>query len=272
MLSVINEILSYPFLCRALVVGLLVSLPAAVLGVNLVLKKYSLIGDGLSHVGFGAVTIATACGATLPLAIALPVVAIAAIILLKLHERDFLPADSAIALVSSGALAIRVAITSLTTGLNVDICNFMFGSILALSPADAWLAGTIALLALIMILITYRQLFAITFDEDFAAASGLKTNFFTNLLAVLTALLIVVGMRMLGVMLISSIIVLPALAAMQLAHSFRGAMLTSGIIAVVAFVVGLYVSYLHDISTGASVVIVNLVIFCANWLIKQIRQ
>lgn len=270
MIETINEMMTHAFIQRAILVGSLISLCAALLGVSLVLKRYSMIGDGLSHVGFGVLTVATAFGATTPLYIAIPCVAISAVILLKINNKSKIKSDSAIALISSSALAIGVAVTSLTTGMNTDVCNFMFGSILAMSKSDVYLSIFVSILIAILFIIYYRKLFIVTFDEEFAKASGLKSNRYTNIIAVLTALVIVVGMRMMGVMLISSIIIFPALTAMRIFRSFKKVVICSGIISVLSFLIGIYLSYLYNISTGAMIVLVNLVFFILFTIIDKI--
>ena len=270
MVETITEMMSHLFIQRALLVGILISLCAALLGVNLVLKRYSMIGDGLSHVGFGILTVATAFGATTPLYIAIPCVAIAAILLLKIGNNSKIKSDSAIALISSTALAIGVAVTSLTTGMNTDVCNFMFGSILAMSETDVIISVIVAILVTILFIVYYRKLFIITFDEEFAKASGLKANRYSNIIAVLTALIIVVGMRMMGVMLISSIIIFPALTSMRLFKSFKKVVISSAIVSIVSFLIGMYISYAYNISTGATIVLVNLVIFILFSILERI--
>ena len=270
MVQTIMEMMSHVFIQRAVLVGSLVSLCAALLGVSLVLKRYSMIGDGLSHVGFGILTVATVFGFTSPLYIAIPGVAITAIILLKIGNNSIIKSDSAIALIASSALAIGVAVTSATTGLNADICNFMFGSILAMSISDVYLSIAVSIIVAILFIIYYRKLFLITFDEEFAKASGLKATRYTNLIAILTALIIVVGMRMMGTMLISSIIIFPALTSMRLFKSFKKVIISSGIISVVSFLIGIYLSYIYNISTGAMIVIVNLVLFIIFTILDKI--
>ncbi len=270
MVQAIMEMMSHAFIQRAVLVGSLVSLCAALLGVSLVLKRYSMIGDGLSHVGFGILTIATVFGFTSPLYIAIPGVAIFAIILLKIGNNSKIKSDSAIALISSSALAIGVAVTSATTGLNTDVCNFMFGSILAMSISDVYLSIIVSIVVAILFIIYYRKLFLITFDEEFAKASGLKAERYTNLIAILTALIIVVGMRMMGTMLISSIIIFPALTSMRLFKSFKKVVISSGIISVVSFLIGIYLSYIYNISTGAMIVIVNLILFVIFTILDKI--
>lgn len=261
MIEVIKEMMSYVFMQRAILVGVLLSLCASLLGVSLVLKRYSMIGDGLSHVGFGILTVCTAFGYTTPLYIAIPGVAICAIVLLKIGNDKKIKSDSAIALISSTALAIGVAVTSVTTGMNTDVCNFMFGSVLNISKSDVILSIIVSVLVFMMFVIYYRKLFTVTFDEEFAKASGLKVKRYTNIIAILTALIIVVGMRMMGVMLISSIIIFPALTSMRLFKSYKNVIISSGVVSVLAFLIGMYFSYLYNISTGAAIVLVNLVFF-----------
>lgn len=270
MITVAIEMMSHAFIQRAVLVGTLVSLCAALLGVSLVLKRYSMIGDGLSHVGFGILTIATAFGIASPLYIAIPGVTICAIILLKIGNSKKIKSDSAIALISSSALAIGVAVTSLTTGMNTDVCNFMFGSILAMSKSDVILSIIVSIIVAILFIIYYRKLFIITFDEDFARASGLKVGKYTNLIAILTAVIIVIGMRMMGTMLISSIIIFPALTSMRIFKSFKKVVVSSGIISVLVFLIGIYLSYMYSISTGAMIVLVNLVLFIIFSIINKI--
>ena len=270
MVENIAEMMQHLFIQRAVLVGVLISLCAALLGVSLVLKRYSMIGDGLSHVGFGILTIATACGATTPLYVAIPCVTISAIVLLKIGNNSRIKSDSAIALISSSALAIGVAATSLTTGMNTDVCNFMFGSILAMSHTDVVLSIVVSIIVAVLFIVYYRKLFVVTFDENFAKASGLKANRYTNIIAVLTALIIVVGMRMMGVMLISSIIIFPALTSMRIFKSFKKVIISSAIISVISFLIGIYLSYIYNISTGAMIVIVNLVLFILFTIIEKI--
>ena len=270
MLGTISEMMSHIFIQRAVLVGTLISLCAALLGVSLVLKRYSMIGDGLSHVGFGVLTIATAFGFSTPLYIAIPCVTITAVILLKIGDSGKIKSDSSIALISSSALAIGVAVTSLTTGMNTDVCNFMFGSILAMSKQDVYLSIAVSIVIAVLFVIYYRKLFVVTFDENFAKASGLKAKRYTNIIAILTALVIVVGMRMMGVMLISSIIIFPALTSMRIFKTFKKVVISSGIVSVVTFLIGIYLSYIYNISTGATIVLVNLVLFIVFSIIDKI--
>ena len=270
MIQTIQEMLSFGFINRAMIVGTLVSLCAALLGVSLVLKRYSNIGDGLSHVGFGITTVAVGLGATSTLPISIPIVIIVAILLLKVGNNRKIKSDSAIAIISSTSLAIGVAVTSLTTGMNTDVCNFMFGSILAMSISDVILSIVVSIIVLVLFVVYYRKLFAVTFDEDFSKAIGLKANRYTNLIAILTAVVIVVGMRMMGTLLISSIIIFPAITAMRISKSYKGVVIGAGIISVVCFLIGIFLSYVYNISTGAMIVIVNLIIFLIFTLLGKI--
>ena len=251
---------SYHFMQRAVLVGVLVSLCAAVLGVSLVLKRYSMIGDGLSHVSFGALAVALACGWT-PLAISVPVVIVAALLLLRMTERSRMGADAAIAVTSASALAIGIIVTSLTSGMTTDVDSYMFGSILAMDRGDVALSVVLSIAVVVLFALCYHRLFAITFDESFSRATGVRVGFYNTLLAVLTALTIVLGMRLMGAMLISSLVIFPALSAMRIFKSFRGVVICAGVMSVCAFCVGLTGSYLVSTPVGATVVIVNLIVF-----------
>ena len=270
MLSILREMLQYAFLTRALAAGVLVSLCAALLGVSLVLKRYSMIGDGLSHVGFGALAVALALGLA-PLKVALPVVVLAAFALLRLSENSRLRGDSAIALVSSSALAIGILAVSVTTGMNTDVYSYMFGSILAMSAEDVRLSIALSAVVLILFVLFYQTLFAVTFDETFARATGTKTGLFNMLLAFLTAVTIVLGMRMMGALLISSLIIFPAITAMRLCRRFWTVIVCTGVLSVVCFLIGLVASYVYATPTGASVVTVNLLFFLLFSAINALR-
>lgn len=251
---------SYHFMQRALIVGVLVSLCAALLGVSLVLKRYSMIGDGLSHVGFGALAIASALGFA-PLAFTVPVVVVAAVLLLRLSRSSRVHGDAAIAIISSSALAIGVITVSLTTGMNTEVSSYMFGSILSLSRSDAILSVVLSLAVLVLFVLFYPRIFAVTFDETFSRATGTKTELYNTLLAVLTAVTVVLGMRMMGALLISSLIIFPALSAMRVCKSFKAVVLCSAAISVVCFVVGITASYFLETPTGASIVVADLAAF-----------
>jgi zinc transport system permease protein len=269
MISVLAEMLSYSFLLRAVIVGLLVSLCAALLGVSLVLKRYAMIGDGLSHVGFGALAVATALGAA-PLAVAIPVCVVAAFLLLRLSENSRIKGDAAVALISTGALAIGVVAISVSTGMNMDVYNYLFGSILSMSRADVRLSVALSAVVIGLFAFLYNKVFAVTFDESFAKAVGLKTGVYNMLIAFLTAITIVLGMRMMGALLISSRIIFPALTSMRLCRRFKSVTICSAAVSVVCYLIGIVCSYMFATPTGASVVIVNIGAFFLFWCISAL--
>lgn len=260
MIQYLAEMLSYPFMVRALTAGILLSLCAALLGVSLVLKRYSMIGDGLSHVGFGALAVASALNLA-PLAVAIPVVILAAFLLLRLSESGKMRGDAATAVFSTGALAVGVMVVSLSTGMNADLNSYLFGSILAMSERDVILSVILSAAVLFFYLFFYEKLFAVTFDENFARATGIRTGLYHSLLAVLTAIVVVLGMRMMGALLISSLIVFPALTSMRLFKSYRSVMISSVVLAAVSFGLGMCISFLYGTPAGASIVVVDVILF-----------
>lgn len=266
-MSIVTEMLSYPFIVRALIGGVLVSLCASLLGVSLVLKRYSMIGDGLSHVSFGSLSIALAMGWS-PLKVSIPVVILAAFFLLHITERGKIKSDAAIAMISASALAIGIIVTSMTTGMTTDVSSYMFGSILAMSKEDVALSAVLSVVVLGLFLFCYNKVFAVTFDENFAKATGVNVSMYNVLIAVLTAVTIVLGMRMMGAMLISSLIIFPALTSMRVFKSFYGVVISSGILSVVCFCVGMVISYIYSTPAGASVVVVNLTAFLLFSLVR----
>ena len=267
----ILQMLSYPFMQRALIAGVLISLCCALLGVSLVLKRYSMIGDGLSHVSFGALAIAVALGCT-PLYFSIPVVILAAFLLLRMASRPHWNNDAAIAVLSASSLAVGILVISLTTGMTTDVDNYMFGSVLAMTGTDVILSVVLSIAVLVLFVLFYHKLFAVTFDESFSRATGLQVEVYNSLLAILTALTIVLGMRMMGAMLISSLIIFPALTAMRLFRSFRGVVICAGVSAVVCFAAGLTASFLLSTPVGASVVVADLVVFLAACCIQKLRN
>lgn len=296
-LGELSMYMGYAFMRRALIVGILVALCAALLGVTLVLKDYSMIGDGLSHVGFGALSIASALGfvradalpaflpeglrvavehlcaaiSASPLPFTLLIVIVLAVLILRLNERSSLRGDAAIAMLSTGALAVGVLVTSVGNGLNTDLMNYMFGSILAMSDADVYLSVSLSLIVLALFVLFYNRIFAVTFDERFARATGTKVDSLNLLIAVLTAVTIVVGMRMMGTMLISSLIIFPALTSMRVFSRFRSVVICSAIVSVSCFVAGILLSCLRSIPVGAAIVVVNIVVFIVFSLIGTAR-
>ena len=267
-MTMLMEMLSYPFMVRAVIGGALVALCAALLGVSLVLKRYSMIGDGLSHVSFGALSVAVAFGWS-PLWVSIPLVVLAAFFLLRIRANGRVKSDAAIAVISASSLAVGVIVTSRTTGLTTDVGSYMFGSILAMSREDVALSCGLSLVVMGLFLFCYNKVFAVTFDESFARATGVNVERYNVLIAVLTAVTIVLGMRMMGAMLISSLIIFPPLTAMRIFKSFRGVVICSGVLAVVCFLIGITLSYGLSTPAGASVVIVNLAAFLLFFLVEQ---
>lgn len=270
-MTFINAILEYDFLQRALVVGVLVSISLSLLGINLVLKKFSNIGDGLSHVSFGSLAVALALNIA-PLQFSIPIVILAAFILLRIGENSKIKGDAAIALFSSVAVAIGVIAVSLNGGVNIDIDSYMFGSILSISKGDFLLSVIISLSVISIYALFYQKIFAITFDEEFAKAVGLNIDLYKLLLSIMTALTIVIGIRMIGTLLISSLIIFPTLTSMMVGGTFKKVIITSLIISVISFLLGFVSSYYLSTPIGASIVIAHLIIFILVFIYTKIRK
>lgn len=270
-ISALQEIFSLKFMVYALISGTLVSVCASLLGVTLVLKRYSMIGDGLSHVAFGSLAVAAAVGAA-PMKVAIPVVIAAAFLLLRLSEKGKLKGDALTALISTGALAVGIMAISLSSGMNIDIYNYMFGSILALTKSDMILSVCLAAVVIPVFVLLYNSIFAVTFDPDFARATGTRVGIFDTVIAVLTAVTIVLGMRLMGTLLISSLIVFPPLTSMRVTKSFCGTVAVSSVIPVFSFVSGLMISYFCSTPPGASVVCVNIALFAVFALIGALKK
>lgn len=269
--EVIVKMFSYSFIVRAVIGGTLVSLCASLLGVSLVLKRYSMIGDGLSHVGFGALAIAGAMNIA-SLEVAIPVVVVSAFFLLRISNNSKIHGDAAIALISTSALAIGITAASLTNGLNTDLNSYMFGSILSMSSSDLWMSVILSAVVLILFILFYNRIFAVTFDENFARATGTKTGIYNMLIAVLTAITIVLGMKMMGTLLISSLIIFPAITSMRVCKRFKTVMISSALVSIVCFFIGIVISYLYATPAGASIVIVNLFALLVYWVAGVIKN
>lgn len=265
------EFFSYAFIQRAFVVGILVSLCSSLLGVSLVLRRYSMIGDGLSHVGFGALALASVLSLP-PMAVTIPVVVVAAILLLRLDGHGRMGGEGAVALLAASSLAIGVVLISYVKGTNTDINNFLFGSLLAVGRLDMVLSIVVSLFVLASYICLYPRLYALTFDSTFAQASGLKVERYTMLLSILSALTIVLGMRMLGSLLVSALVIFPCLTAMRIARSYKAVTLVSAVQSVVCFVLGFTMSCLAGTPVGASIVVVNLLAFLVFWILGAMRD
>ena len=275
LIDTLIHMFSYTFMVRDIVVGVLVSLCSALLGVSLVLKRYSMIGDGLSHVGFGALALEAALGLS-PLKFTIPIVIAAAVLLLRVNEKTKIKGDSAIGIISTAALAFGVLAISVTGGLSTDLYSYLFGSILAMTEADVTLSVVLSFFVLIMFVLFYNKIFAVTFDESFACACGTKVNGYNMLIAILTAITIVLGMRMMGSLIISALIIFPAITAMRVCKSFKSVTITAAILSVVCFVIAFVVSYLYDLPTGATIVAVNtlslLIFICIKKLMTVFNK
>lgn len=270
-MSLIMEMLQYPFMVRALMVGTMIAICASLLGTSLVLKRYSMIGDSLSHVGFAALAVAYAFYLD-PLVISIPVTMAAAFLLLELKESMRIKGDAATALLCSSALAVGVLVISLTRGMNTDVCNYMFGSILAMRTADVLLTLVAGSIIIILYILFYHPLFAVTFDESFATASGIRSSLYNLILALMTAVTIVLGMRMMGALLISSLIVFPSITAMQICHRFLTTICVATAVGLGCFLVGITFSYAASIPTGPCIVLTNLFFLFASIGMRKWRE
>ncbi len=259
----IMNLLSYTFMQRAILCGIAISFSAALIGVILTLKNYSMIGHGLGEVGFAALALAVALNLP-PIAVSIPIVIIAAIIIMFISQKKGESADIIIALVATGALAIGVIITAFTSGFGSDSYNYMFGSILAMNAGDVVLSIILTVLSIAIYIAFYNRLFLITFDEKYAKTTGINVTFYQFLIALLTALVVVVGMRMMGTMLISSLIVFPAIIAKKFTTSFKGLVVMSVLTSIVCFIIGIFTSFFLNMPTGAGIVLVYIILLAIS--------
>ncbi|MBR5124913.1 MAG: metal ABC transporter permease [Clostridia bacterium] len=269
---------SYDFVRYAFIAGVLISLCAGLLGVVLVLKRYSMIGDGLSHVAFGAMAVAAVLGFA-PMTVALPVTVAVAVLLLLAGEKQLIKGDSAIAMLSAGSLAVGYLLLNLfpssdTGSLSGDVCASLFGStsLMTLSDADVWLCVGLSAAVIGFFVIFYHKIFAVTFDEGFATSSGVKVRFYNFLLAAVSGIVIVLAMKLVGALLISSLIIFPALSAMRLFRSFRSVVICSAVISVLGSLTGFVFALLLETPTGASVAVVHILIFLVFTLLGKFRK
>lgn len=257
----------YPFVWRAIIVGTLIALVAALLGVTLVLKRFSFIGDGLSHVAFGAMAVAAVAGITDQMLIILPVTILAAVLLLRSGRRAKVNGDAQLALISVSALAIGYLIYNLSGSSNVsgDVCTTLFGStsILELTPFDLWMSVGLSAAVVIVFVLLYHKIFAVTFDETFYKATGVKTELYNLMIAVVIAVIIVLAMDLVGSLLISALVIFPALSGMRLFQSFKKVTIFSAVLSVVCALLGLLLSIWLSTPVGSTIVAVDLVVFLA---------
>ncbi|MBO5230944.1 MAG: metal ABC transporter permease [Clostridia bacterium] len=275
-IETLTSYFSYPFVRYALIAGVLIALCAALLGVSLVLKRYSMIGDGLSHVAFGAMAIATVCSMA-PMTVTLPITIVAAIILLGITGNAKIKGDAAIAMISVGALALGyllLNIFSVSSNVSGDVCTTLFGStsILTLSQTDVLLCVLLACVVLLVFILFYHKIFAVTFDEDFASATGTNAKAYNTLIAVVTAVVIVLAMNLVGALLISALIIFPALAAMRIFKNFFSVIISSAVIAVVCAVIGIIIAILYGTPVGSTIVAANIAVFILFMLVGKITK
>lgn len=265
----------YPFVKYALLVGVLIALCSSLLGVTLVLKRFSFIGDGLSHVAFGAMAVAAVLNITNQMLIVLPITVGAAVLLLRGSQNAKIKGDASLAMISVGALAIGyllLNVFSTSTNIAGDVCTTLFGStsILTLNITDVWLCIGMSVVVLGMFTFFYHKIFAVTFDENFAKATGIKADRYNLMIAIITATVIVLAMKLVGSLLISALIIFPAISAMRVFKSFRLVMIASAVIAVVCALAGMLISILAATPVGATIVAVNIVVFAIFSVISAI--
>ena len=275
----ISSILSDPYLqtilVRAIVVGVLVSLCASLLGVTLVLKRYSMIGDGLSHVGFGALALATALNlGNASTAVSLPIVLAAAFLLMGLTEKRKMQGDAAIAVLSTGAIAIGTLLFRFSKNQYADICNSLFGtaSMSTLSKTDLWVTVAVSAVVLALFLLFFTRIFSVTFDENFAKATGVHVRVYSLLLAALTAVTVVIGMKMVGAIMVSGLIIFPALSAMRVSRRFSTVVITSATLSLVCFAAGFVLSLVFDVQPGPAIIAVHALMFLVCSLIGFLKN
>lgn len=277
MLAELLRYLGYPFVRYAIVAAMLISLCSALVGVILVLKRYSYIGDGLSHVAFGAMSIALVLGMIQQkMYLVFPITTVAAILILKSGQNKRVQGDAIVGMISTGALALGYLLMNLfppTANISGDVCSTLFGStsILTLSKAEVWLCVIASIIVLIIFVMLYPKIFAVTFDENFSKAIGLKTNQINLILAVIIAVIVVLAMNLVGSLLISALVIFPALSVMQLFKSFKAVLIGAAVLSEICTVTGMLVAILCSTPVGATIVTVDIIAFIICWLIRTMK-
>ena len=277
MLAELLRYLEYPFVRYAIVAAMLISLCSALVGVILVLKRYSYIGDGLSHVAFGAMSIALVLGMIQQkMYLVFPITTVAAILILKSGQNKRVQGDAIVGMISTGALALGYLLMNLfppTANISGDVCSTLFGStsILTLSKAEVWLCVIASIIVLIIFVILYPKIFAVTFDENFSKAIGLKANQINLILAVIIAVIVVLAMNLVGSLLISALVIFPALSVMQLFKSFKAVLIGAAVLSEICTVTGMLVAILCSTPVGATIVTVDIIAFIICWLIRTMK-
>jgi zinc transport system permease protein len=276
MMEQLRIYLNFPPVQYALIVGVLIALCSSLLGVTLVLKRFSFIGDGLSHVAFGAMAIAGVLHLSDDMLFVLPVTVLSAVLLLRTGQNTKIKGDAAIAMISVGALAVGYLLLSLfstSANLSGDVCTTLFGSvsILTLTQAEVWLCAGLSVVVVLIFILFYNKIFAVTFDEDFARASGIKAEAYNLLIAVVIAVIIVLAMNLVGSLLISALIIFPAMSAMRLFRSFRGVTVCSAVLSVICSLLGILISILWGTPVGSTIVAVDIGAFLIFCLIAKVQ-
>ena len=276
MIDQLRMYLNFPFVQYALIVGVLIALCSSLLGVTLVLKRFSFIGDGLSHVAFGAMAIAGVLHLTDDMLFVLPVTVLSAVLLLRTGQNTKIKGDAAIAMISVGALAVGYLLLSLfstSANLSGDVCTTLFGStsILTLTQAEVWLCTGLSVAVVLIFILFYNKIFAVTFDEDFARASGTRAEAYNLLIAVVIAVIIVLAMNLVGSLLISALIIIPAMSAMRLFRSFKGVTICSAVLSVSCALLGILISILWSTPVGSTIVAVDIGAFLIFCIIAKIQ-
>lgn len=265
----LNEFLGYGFIQRALIAGSFIAILCSTLGVFLVLRRFSLIGDGLAHATFGSVALALLLKMS-PLYISIPLVMICSLGILKLTEKARLYGDAAIGIVSSLGIAVGIILASIAGGFNIDLFSYLFGSILSISQTEVIISTGLSILVILIITLFYNELLCITFDEDSARASGINTTFINTIFVLLTAVAVVLSMKVVGIMLISALLIFPAVTALQIARSFKTVMIAASFSAITSVVSGIILSFFLDLPTGATIVMINCIFFIFGLVYKKI--
>jgi len=263
------KIFSYDFMLNAIIAGSFVAVSCAVIGVFLVLRKFSMIGDGLAHTSLATIALGMLIGFS-PIAISIPLVILASLFIMRLSQKATIWGDSAIGFVSATAVAIAVMLASLSKGFSNDLYNYLFGNILTITMQELWISVILSVIVVAVATIYYRDLFMLTFDEDFARVAGVKADFFNSLIIILTAVIVVLGIRLVGTMLISSLIIIPAITALQVSKNFKQTIILSVIFAVFSVVAGILSSFALNIPTGATIVLINGALFLGSLFIKTL--
>ena len=277
MLDTLVLYLSFPFVRYALVVGVLIALCSSLLGVTLVLKRFSFIGDGLSHVAFGAMAIASVLNLTNDMLLVLPVTILCAILLLRMGQHTAIQGDAAVAMVSVGALAIGYLLMNLfstSTNLSGDVCSTLFGStsILTLTKTEVWLCAALSVIVVAVFVLFYNKIFAITFDEDFARAAGTPARLYNLIVAVIIAVIIVLAMNLVGSLLISALVIFPALSAMRVYRSFLSVTICSAVVSVICALAGILISIFAGTPVGSTIVAADILVFAGFYLVGRAKQ